>query len=113
MVLHELARVYEAQSDYNASIQVEQRALSIYEKTQGVEAQYIISTLLHLAKLYQSQTNYEQSASYYQRALAIQEKELGIEHPDTIQTIREYAALLRAMGRENDAVALEARIQQE
>jgi Tetratricopeptide repeat len=65
-----------------------------------------------LAKLYQSQTNYEQSASYYLRALAIQEQELGKQHPDTIKTIRDYAALLRAMGREGEAVALEARIQQ-
>ena len=37
------------------------------------------------------------------------QKVLPAEHPSTIITLRSYAYLLRQMGRENEARALEAR----
>ena len=109
MTLHELARIYNVQHRYEELEQVELRALAIHEKVLG-EHQFTYATLYRLAKLYHAQDNYERAASYYQRALAIQEKEPGIQHPDTIKTISDYAALLRAMGRESEAAGLEARI---
>jgi tetratricopeptide repeat protein len=45
----------------------------------------------------------------YQRVVAILEKALGREHPDVATALSNYASLLRAMGRSQEAEPLEAR----
>jgi Tetratricopeptide repeat len=45
----------------------------------------------------------------YQRALHIREQVLGSNHPYTREVVRNYADLLRKMGRETEAIQLEAR----
>jgi len=52
---------------------------------------------------------YAEAEPLLQRALAIREKALGPEHPDTVTVLKNYAALLRKMGREDEADKLEAR----
>ncbi len=57
--------------------------------------------------LYNDQGKYDEAESLFQRALAICEKALGAQYPHT-QTVRQnYAALLRAMGRDKEAKQLE------
>ncbi len=41
--------------------------------------------------------------------MAIYEKALGTEHPNVATSLENYAALLRKMNREADAVQMEAR----
>jgi hypothetical protein len=52
---------------------------------------------------------YAEAERYYQQALQIKQKVLPAEHPSTIKTLQSYAYLLRQMGRENEARALETR----
>jgi hypothetical protein len=59
--------------------------------------------------LYRRQGKYDQAEPLYQRALAIREKALGPEHPHTASLLKNYAALLRAMERDEEAAVLEAR----
>ena len=62
-----------------------------------------------LAGLYDAQGKYEQAEPLYERALAIREQQLGPEHPATQINQRNYVALLRTMGREAQARALETK----
>jgi tetratricopeptide (TPR) repeat protein len=52
---------------------------------------------------------YTEAERYYQQALQIYQKMLPAGHPSTIITLQSYAYLLRQMGRENEAIALETR----
>ena len=74
-------------------------------------SQHIFSTfpgsLNNLALLYKSQGKYEQAEPLYVRALAIREQQLGPNHPNTQQACQNYAALLRAMNRNEEAKQLE------
>ena len=112
LVLHEIARVYITQSKYEDAERCYKRALAISEKTLGSEHQNTAATLHQLALLYQLQKKYDQSEIFYQRTLNIKEKVLGLEHSLTIRTAKEYAALLRALSREDEALEVEARIEQ-
>ena len=77
------------------------------EQEQGAEHLDIARDATTLAYLYRKQGKYEQAEPLYQRALAIREQQLGPEHPSTQITQGNYASLLRAMGRDAEAVALE------
>lgn len=61
------------------------------------------------AYLYDSQGKYEQAEPLLVRAMAICEQQLGPQHPQTQITRGNYVALLRAMGRDEEAVALETK----
>ena len=62
-----------------------------------------------MAFLYQSQRRYAEAEPLYQRALAIVEKALGPEHPHVAGGLENYAVLLRATGRSDEATKMEAR----
>jgi tetratricopeptide (TPR) repeat protein len=59
--------------------------------------------------LYNNQGRYSEAEPLFQRALAIQEKALGPDHPNTATFLENYTALLRQMGRHEEATAVEAR----
>ena len=61
--------------------------------------------LIHNFWLY---LKYTEAEPLYQRALAIWEKALGPEHPNVATSLENYAALLRNMNREAEAVQMEA-----
>jgi tetratricopeptide (TPR) repeat protein len=50
---------------------------------------------------------YQEAEPLYQRALKICEDGLGQQHPNTITVLKNYATLLRRMGWEDEALALE------
>ena len=54
---------------------------------------------------------YAEAEPLYQRALAILEKALGPEHPHLATGLENYAVLLRAIGRQEEAATMEARAQ--
>ena len=58
-----------------------------------------------------AQGRYEDAAPLYQRALAICEEVLGAKHPNVAVVLENYAALLQATGRSEEAQNLEARAQ--
>ena len=47
--------------------------------------------------------------SFSRRALTIQEDLVGPDHPDVDETLEAYAALLRQMGRADEAEPMESR----
>ncbi|MBA2394609.1 MAG: tetratricopeptide repeat protein, partial [Ktedonobacteraceae bacterium] len=82
-------------------------ALSISESLHGLEHVDTARNALTLAYLYEKQGRYEEAKSLYMRACAIAERILGENHPSTRTFRANYAILLRAMGHEDEASALE------
>jgi tetratricopeptide (TPR) repeat protein len=113
MTLNNLALLYKQQGNerYPQAEALYRRALDILERGRdlGAEPAQIATTQYNLARLCYEQGRYEEAEALYKEALRTREKVLGPEHPDTIRTMREYADLLRVMGREGEAAALEAR----
>ncbi len=66
-------------------------------------------SLNNLAELYRQQGNYAEAAPLYRRSLAIMENALGPEHPNVATSLENYAALLREIGRADEAAEMEAR----
>jgi hypothetical protein len=52
---------------------------------------------------------YSEAELLYARALAIREKALGSEHPDLATSLENYAELLQATARTDEAERMEAR----
>jgi tetratricopeptide (TPR) repeat protein len=71
----------------------------------------VAQSLNNLALLYRVQGQYGKAEPLYQRALAIWEKALGPEHPHLATGLENYAVLLRAIGRQEEAATMEARAQ--
>jgi tetratricopeptide (TPR) repeat protein len=66
------------------------------------------NSLNNLAGLYDSQGKFQEAEPLYRQALSIFEQKLGAQHPHT-QTVRgNYASLLRKLGRDEEANALDA-----
>jgi Tetratricopeptide repeat len=84
-----------------------QRALAIRKQQLGPQHPDTANSVWWLAVLSEQQQQYEEAASLYQHTLAIDERALGPQHPTT-QTIRaSYARLLRTMGHDAEATALD------
>jgi tetratricopeptide (TPR) repeat protein len=81
--------------------------LAIRERRLGVEHPSTARSLNRLAHLYQDQGKYEQAEPLFVRALAVSEHILGPHHHQTGAIRRQYASLLRAMGREAEAIRQE------
>ena len=67
------------------------------------------TSLNHLAILYNHQGKHAEAESLFKRALTIREKSLGPEHPKVAATLENYAALLWAMERPEEAEQFAAR----
>jgi tetratricopeptide (TPR) repeat protein len=65
--------------------------------------------LNNLALLYYCEAKYDAAEPLYKRALEIREKNLGAGDPAVQQTEQFYAALLRQVGRKDEARKLEAK----
>ncbi len=104
--LNNLAWLYQKQGHYEQAEPLYQRALALREKVRPKHPDTAIS-LDNLASLYQDQGKYEQAEPLYQRALSIDEHALGPQHPMTQRIRANYALLLRSMGRDAEATALE------
>ena len=66
-------------------------------------------TLHSLALLAQEVGDYTEADSLFRRTLKIREKILEPDHPELARTLEDYATLLRAMGRPQEAATCEAR----
>jgi tetratricopeptide (TPR) repeat protein len=86
-----------------------EQAYQMSTQEQGAEHLDTARDASTLASLYDAQGKYEQAEPLYQRALAICEQQLGPLHPHTLIVRRNYSALLRTMGRDAEAVALETK----
>ena len=96
-----------------------ERALAIREKALEPEHPRVAASLISLARLYKAQGRYAEAepllnrglaikATNLKRGLAIREKALGPDHPDVATSMENYASLLRQIGRNSEAEAMEA-----
>jgi tetratricopeptide (TPR) repeat protein len=86
------------------------RALSVREKTVGKDHLDTAGDLQKLASLYQSQRKFAAAEPFARRALDILEKNLGQGDPyRVIYMLDAYAAILREIGRTNEALKYESR----
>jgi tetratricopeptide (TPR) repeat protein len=105
-----LGRLSFEQGKYEQAEPLLQRALQIGEQTFNPEHPLIADTLYHLARFHQLQKHTTEALSLYQQALTIREKALGPQHPKTNATRTAYTNLLRELGREEEAMAIENQV---
>ena len=105
--LNNLAALYSNQGKYEQAEPLYQRALAIRERQLRPQHPDTANSVWWLATLSERQQQYEQAASFYQQALSIFEHALGPQHPRTQNLRANYAHLLRTMGRDAEAAALD------
>ena len=68
-----------------------------------------MASLDHLARLHYQEGRVQDAEALIKESLAIRETALGEGHPDLLQNLDDYASLMRATGRPDEALRLEAR----
>jgi tetratricopeptide (TPR) repeat protein len=107
--LKRLADLYSKQSKYPQAEPLYKRGIAIFEQTFGQEHPHVAGCLNGLARLYDAQGEYTQAEYFYKQVLALYERTLGPDHLRVSTCLEHYAALLRKMQREIEAVELEVR----
>src|SRR5438094_749942 len=107
--LNELALFYQAQGRYADAEPLYRRALAINEKAFGPNAPEVAKSLDNRYELCRKESEYGAAESHAKRALTVGERSYGANHPELASLLENYAVLLHQMGREQDAVPLEAR----
>ena len=79
------------------------RALTIRQKSLGIENLDTAASLNTLAGIYRSQHRYEEAEALYLRSMEIREKIVGPEHPSMVLTLENYAVVLMQSGRKSEA----------
>jgi tetratricopeptide (TPR) repeat protein len=108
--LNNLGRLYHQQKRYADAEPLYQCSLELTEKAVGAEAAKVARRLANLAELYCDWGKFSQADASYRRAIRIIRKELGPKHPTTVKSVKGFAALLRKMNRDAEAIAEEAQI---
>ena len=92
-------------------------AIPLFERATGIRDRVLAPTHPHratsiwgLANVYRDQERFVEAETLYRQALEIRANALPPEHPEMVDALREYAVLLRRLGRDEEAAALEARI---
>ena len=108
--LSNLAELYRAQGRYSEAAELNQRALTIWEKDLGKSDDPNVAKALNsLALTYGAQGRNSEAEPLFKRSLAIREKVLGPEHPAVAESLENYSALLRKLNRESEAATMEER----
>jgi tetratricopeptide (TPR) repeat protein len=97
---------YRIQGQYSQAEPLLKRALAIREQQLGPQHPNTALSVWWLAALSEQQQQYEKATSLYQRALSINERALGPQHPTTQSIRANYARLLRTIGHDAEAAAL-------
>lgn len=105
--LGNLALTYKHQGKYAEAEPLLQQALTIFEQQLGTQHPHTATGLVALADLYRGMKEYERAKPLFKQALLIREQELGLSHPHTQDIRRRYISLLKEMGRDEEATALE------
>lgn len=107
--LNNLAVLYRSQGDHLQVDPLYKSILAIYERSLGSEHLDVANVLNNLAMLYRSQADYQQAEWLYRRVLAIHEQASGLPYVHMAIILENYSYLLRKLGREAEAVRMEAR----
>lgn len=106
-----LGELYFETERYEEAEQQLLRGLAIIEKVKKPDLELNASIFSNLGYLYfRGLKRYEEAESYFKKAVKIIEEDLDIYYSGFEITMKEYAALLRKLGREEEAANLENRI---
>lgn len=108
----DLADLYFDKKDYEKAEMFVRRAFAIRVKLAGPRPSDVAQSLYSIARLYHACNRYELAELFYRYTLSVNEDALGPTDPRTITVRKNYASLLRTMNREEEAIALEARLDQ-
>lgn len=89
--------------DYKQAENLYLRALSIYESTYGKGHESIATICHNIGGLSHSQGNFQKGEIWARRAIEIRKQCLGEDHPKVAADISAWAALLIALGRNEEA----------
>jgi tetratricopeptide (TPR) repeat protein len=104
-----LAAVLQSRGDLDGANEAYLRALAAKERAFGPNHPATAITLNNLAVNARRRGAPGEAEELYRRALAALET-VEPDHPNRLLTLRNYAKLLRSLGREEDAVAIEGKI---
>jgi tetratricopeptide (TPR) repeat protein len=102
-LLHNTGKYFYEQREYKQAEELHQEALSIKEKTLGLEHPKTANTLHELGCVYHKQGQQEQAKRCYEQALSIFEKTQGHEHLNTASTLHQLGLLYRDQGQQEQA----------
>jgi tetratricopeptide (TPR) repeat protein len=83
------------------------RALAIKENLLGPDHPDVALSAANLGQLWVAQGQPEKAEPLYRRALAIRQRAFGASHPEVAKTLEDLANVLRKLGRNHEAVALD------
>ena len=108
--MNSIALLYYKEGKYTEAETLYLQAIGICERVLGSDHSKTATSLYNLALLYDVQSKYEEAETLYQRVLEIRRLMLGPEHAAVAKVLNSYIALLRKMGREDEATNLEAEV---
>lgn len=101
-VLSNLAMLYYNQGDLERAEKLYNRALKYDEKAFGEDHEMVAKDLNNLALLYKKQGKYKEAEPLLKRSITIKERLLDPSDPSLITGLKNYAALLRAVIRDEE-----------
>jgi tetratricopeptide (TPR) repeat protein len=107
--MNNLGDVYRAEHKYPQSESQYQGAIAIYQKISNSHPN-LAACLNNLALLYQNQNMYDKAEPLYKQALALEAASSTNANRDLTDSMKNYAKLLHATNRENEAKSMEARV---
>lgn len=96
--MNNLAIVYCDLQDYTYALECYHQALSIYEKTLGLNHPDTAKTYIGIAEIYDIQNDYEKSILLYEKALSVYNNALGTENPYVRTVYTKIASLYQKQG---------------
>ncbi len=109
MTLTNLAELMQDRKDFEAGERIYTQARLVYEQAVGEEHPYTAYALHGLGTLFRDKGEHHLAEPHFVRALEIRENALGA-HPETAETLEEYASVLRALERLEEASAVDERL---
>jgi len=108
-VVNNLALLLADKHDYRGAEALLREAVAINRRLFGNQHPNLARSLGSLGRLHLAEGNVDAAEPLVREALAIFEKTLPPDHPHLLSTVRTYATVLRKLGRDAEAEALEAR----
>jgi serine/threonine protein kinase/tetratricopeptide (TPR) repeat protein len=112
LAVYNLACLYQAQEQWQEAMPHADRAIAIWRGSLGPE-HHLVGVALDLSgDLHGALGDADQAERCYLNSLEVLEASVGPGHPDVAQTLKDYAELLRALERDEEAAALESRAEE-
>lgn len=113
VVLNALGRHAEAETYHWEAVRVAEQTLSrrphVISKLARRTALYRARALFNRALVFAAEQRYAEAEPLFSGAVAVFEANLGPDHEDNIAPLQHHARVLRALGRDEEAVTLESR----